>query len=50
MNAILNPGSVAQAIAPAVCLDSNVIAQLGTIDDPTLQTAVETVCDNLLFT
>ena len=50
INAILNPGSIAQAIAPAVCLDPNVISQLGAIDDPTLQTAVETVCNNLLFT
>ena len=48
INAILNPGSIAQEIAPA--LDSNVISQLGAIDDPTLQTAVETVCNNLLFT
>ncbi len=49
-SAILNPAGVAAAIAPAVCLDATVVADLVDVTDAQLQTAVENTCAKLLFT
>ena len=48
-SAILNPSGVAQAVAPAVCLNEDVTYGLAEVLDPALQTAVETACGKLLF-
>lgn len=46
--AISNPLAVAQSIVQQVLQDPNVQTELGAIADAALQTAVETVCNNLV--
>ncbi len=41
---------MAAAVAPALCLDDNVAANLAEVTDAQLQTAVENTCAKLLFT